>query len=255
MKITVTFAVVITASIALLQPAQGRSRGSGPSSSGAPRFSAPAGHFSSRPRNFSSSGPRFYHSSRRFSSQGAFRNTTAGQRFTVNRKTALNPRAYSAPNARRAALRSQGFNNQGRVLAQHTRNWDRGRDHFWRGHRCRWYHNAWVIIDPWFYPWGFGYGYYPYGAYSYYDGGYYDDGYAPSEYSQVPPQSQYDSGDGDSSVSEVQSALARAGYYRGAIDGSLGPATRNALKRYQRDQGLAITGRIDRPVIETLGLR
>jgi hypothetical protein len=115
-----------------------------------------------------------------------------------------------------------------------------------------------VIFDLGFYPWDYGYGYgYPYGAYSYYDGGYYDDGYAPSEYSQepYPAQSQYDSGNGDSSVSEVQSALAREGYYHGAIDGSLGPATRNALRRYQRNQGLDVTGRIDRPVIEALGLR
>jgi hypothetical protein len=161
----------------------------------------------------------------------------------VNRKTGLGPRSYGASNARRAALHTQGITNQGRVLAQHTRNWDRSRDHVWHGHRCRWHHNSWVIIDPW-YPWG--YGYYPYGAYSYYDGGYYDDGYATTE---------YDSGDGDFGVSEVQSALARAGYYRGAIDGSFGPATRNALTRYQRDQGLAVTGRIDQPVIETLGLR
>jgi len=101
-----------------------------------------------------------------------------------------------------------------------------------------------VIIDPWFYPWGYGWGY-PYG-YSYYD-----DGYAPDEYSQ----SEYDSASGDSSVSQVQAALAREGYYHGAIDGSVGPATRNALRRYQRDRGLEATGRIDRSVIEALRLR
>jgi hypothetical protein len=255
MKIISTFAVVVTASITLLQPAQGRSRGSGHSFSPAPRFSAPAGHFSSRPRNFSGSGPRFYHSSQRFSSQ-AFRNRAPGSQFAVNRKTALNSRAYSASNARRAALRSQGFNNQGRVLTQHTRNWDRHRDHFWHGHRCRWYSNAWVIIDPWFYPWGFGYGY-PYGAYSYYDDGYYDDGSVSGEYSQepYPAQSENDSRNSDFNVSEVQSALARAGYYHDAIDGSVGPATRKALRRFQRDRGLDVTGRIERPVIEALGLR
>lgn len=260
MKIIGTIGVVVAASIALLQPAQGRSRGSGHSFSTAPRFSASTGHFSSRSGNFSNSVPRFHHSSPRFSSQAAFRNRTPGPRSAVNRANSLHPRTDSASSARlaagrRASLRPQAFNgNRGHVLARYTRNWDRGRDHAWRGHRCRWHHNAWVIIDPWFYPWGFGYGYYPYGAYSY-DGGYYDDGYATSEYSREPSQSQYDSGDGDFSVSEVQSALARAGYYRGTIDGSLGPATRNALKRYQRDQGLAITGRIDRPAIETLGLR
>ena len=45
----------------------------------------------------------------------------------------------------------------------------------------------------------------------YYDDRYYDDGYG-----------QYDEGTVD--VSQVQSALARAGYYDGAIDGSFGPS-------------------------------
>jgi hypothetical protein len=142
-------------------------------------------------------------------------------------------------------LAAQGITSRGRVVAQQTRNWDRGRDHFWHGHRCHWNNNSWVIIDPWFYPWGYGWGGYPYGAYSYYD-----DGYAPEEYSQ----SEYDNGSGDSSVTQVQQALARAGYYHGAIDGSVGPATRNAVRRFQRARGLEATGEIDRPVIEALRL-
>lgn len=112
-----------------------------------------------------------------------------------------------------------------------------------------------MIIDPWFYPWGFGYGY-PYGAYSYYDDGYYDDGSMAGEYSQEPYPARYenDSRNSVNNVSEVQSALARAGYYRDAIDGSVGPATRKALRRFQRDRGLDVTGRIEWPVIEALGL-
>ena len=248
------------ASVALLQPAQGRSHGSTHSFSPAHPYSASPAHFSGHPRSFSGGNARYYRSSPRFSSQAAFRNraySAAGPQLAVNRTTALNPRVYSSSGpqlaaARRAALRSQGFDNQGRVLARSSLNWDRGRDHFWRGHRCGWRNNAWVIIDPWFwdfYPWGYGYGYYPYGAYSYYDNGYYDEGYAPNEYSE------YGSGYGDASVSQVQAALARKGYYRGAIDGSLGPATRNALRQYQRNHGLDVTGRIDRSVIEALRLR
>jgi peptidoglycan hydrolase-like protein with peptidoglycan-binding domain len=117
-----------------------------------------------------------------------------------------------------------------------------------------------VIFDTGFYPfypWDYGYGYYPYGEYSYYGNGYYDDGDASSEYSQepYPAQSEYDNGNPDSTVSQVQYTLARKGYYHGAIDGSLGPGTRNALRRYQRSHGLDATGRVDRPVIEALGLR
>ena len=89
------------------------------------------------------------------------------------------------------------------------------------------------------------------------DDDYDDDGSASSEYSQepYPAQSEYDNGNPDSSVSQVQAALARKGYYHGAIDGRLGPGTRNALRRYQRNHGLDVTGRVDRPVIEALGLR
>jgi Putative peptidoglycan binding domain len=256
MKTIGIFGVVMTASIALLQPAQGRTQGSTHSS--AHHFSASAGHYSSHPRNFSGNTARYYrasprYSSARYSSQAAFRHRTVSNTRYVNRTSALNPRAYSGSGprsavSRRAALRSQGFDSQGRVLAQSSRNWARNRDHFWHGHRTHWRNNAWVIIDPWFYPWG--YGYYPYGAYSYSDDGYYDDGSAPNDYSQ----SEYDNGSADSSVSQVQAALARKGYYHGAIDGSMGPATRDALRRYQRYQGLDATGQIDQRVLESLRL-
>jgi hypothetical protein len=154
--------------------------------------------------------------------------------------------------ANRATTRNlQAFAGNNRIIARHSAgqhpNWDRRRDHNWHGHRCHWHNNSWVIFGlyPAFYPWGWGYGY-PYGSY-YYDDRYYDDSYAPSEYSQ----SEYGA---DSSVSQVQSALAREGYYRGAIDGSFGPATRNAIRRYQERHGLEVTGQIDRPVLDALGL-
>lgn len=106
-----------------------------------------------------------------------------------------------------------------------------------------------MIIGPW-YPWG--YGYYPYASYSYYDDGYYNDGYYDDRYAA----NQYSESDSnaDSSVSQVQAALAREGYYHGAIDGSIGPATRNALRRFQRSHGLDATGQIDQPLLEALGL-
>lgn len=107
-----------------------------------------------------------------------------------------------------------------------------------------------MIFGAGFYP--YGYGYYPYGGYSYYDDGYYADNYASNEYAQ---SSEYDEGAADSSVSQVQSALSREGYYSGAVDGSLGPETRNALRRYQRDRGLSVTGRVDRATMNALGLR
>jgi len=55
-------------------------------------------------------------------------------------------------------------------------------------------------------------------------------------------------------IVNVQAALQEAGYYGGPITGSLSVETRAALANYQRDQGLLITGAIDEPTIESLGL-
>lgn len=53
---------------------------------------------------------------------------------------------------------------------------------------------------------------------------------------------------------EVQSALKRRGYYRGAIDGAIGSGSRAAIRAYQRDRGLSVTGRIDSGLLRSLGI-
>ena len=58
----------------------------------------------------------------------------------------------------------------------------------------------------------------------------------------------------DQVIANVQEALQGAGYYFGAVTGSLNVETRAALANFQRDYGLPITGAIDQPTIETLGL-
>ena len=58
----------------------------------------------------------------------------------------------------------------------------------------------------------------------------------------------------DEVIAHVQVALQDAGYYFGAVTGSLSVETRAALANFQRDYGLPITGAIDEPTIETLGL-
>jgi peptidoglycan hydrolase-like protein with peptidoglycan-binding domain len=55
-------------------------------------------------------------------------------------------------------------------------------------------------------------------------------------------------------ITNVQSALQEAGYYDGPITGSLSVETRAAIANFQRDQGLNITGAIDEPTVESLGL-
>lgn len=119
-----------------------------------------------------------------------------------------------------------------------------------------------------------------YGGGGNYRGGYY--GYAPSYYSYprtsvaIGVGTTYDTeyigtyrndydrpiyrgqqvSEGVSSSLEVsvQKKLARLGYYSGSIDGDIGPATRRAITRFQRDNELAQTGRIDRNLVSALGI-
>jgi putative peptidoglycan binding protein len=58
----------------------------------------------------------------------------------------------------------------------------------------------------------------------------------------------------DEVISNVQTALQGAGYYYGPITGSLSVDTRAAIANFQRDYGLPITGAIDEPTVEALGL-
>ena len=58
----------------------------------------------------------------------------------------------------------------------------------------------------------------------------------------------------DEVIANVQTALQDTGYYYGQISGSLGVDTRAALANFQRDYGLPITGAIDEPTVEALGL-
>ena len=52
----------------------------------------------------------------------------------------------------------------------------------------------------------------------------------------------------------VQRELRSRGYYRGPIDGVIGPATEAALRGYQRDHGLTVTGRLDSRTLRSLSL-
>jgi len=92
-----------------------------------------------------------------------------------------------------------------------------------------------------YYPYGYGYGpgygygsgYYGYGA-GYYGNSYHGNGYYGSSY-----YPGYGSNGNRSSVARLQRQLARAGYYRGPIDGIMGPRTHYALRAYRHDHGTA----------------
>jgi len=58
----------------------------------------------------------------------------------------------------------------------------------------------------------------------------------------------------DKVIAEVQSALQEMGYYKGEVDGLLGPLTRAALTGYQTDNGMTVTAVIDEPTLDSLGM-
>lgn len=109
---------------------------------------------------------------------------------------------------------------------------------------------------------GHGYGYRPYSYSPYrhhgYGYGYYGPsvGLGVSVYSRPTYTSRVYRGYAvrDSLASDVQSALRRRGYYYGPVDGDIGPGSRAAIRAYQRDRGLAVTGRIDSSLLRSLGI-
>jgi Putative peptidoglycan binding domain len=58
----------------------------------------------------------------------------------------------------------------------------------------------------------------------------------------------------DQVIADVQAELQQMGYYKGEVDGLLGPLTREALTAYQADQGLTTTAAIDQPTLDSLGM-
>ncbi len=59
-------------------------------------------------------------------------------------------------------------------------------------------------------------------------------------------------GDNGDQVKEIQSFLKSAGYLDGEADGSFGNMTENAVKNFQKDNGLEETGIVDRDTFEKL---
>lgn len=54
------------------------------------------------------------------------------------------------------------------------------------------------------------------------------------------------------SEDQVQSALKRAGFYKGTVDGKIGPKTKEAIKAFQKSNGLTADGVIGRKTWEKL---
>jgi len=143
-----------------------------------------------------------------------------------------------------AGFRSRGtgfsgrpFNGRmGRIVERHDANWHRD----WDRRHAHFFRNRFFVFDDGFW---FGLdGYYPYDDYYAYD----DQDYYGYDASTDPYSV--------STVSAVQSDLAKQGYYRGGIDGVYGPQTRVAITRYQSNHGLQVTGSLTTATLQSLGL-
>lgn len=139
----------------------------------------------------------------------------------------------------KAKLKSQSGKNRTSYSDALRRNWHEWHNRDWWKQHC----NTIVFVTGGYYFLDTGYwypawGYDPYNSSYDYDGPIYT-------YGNLLP---------DQVIANVQGALQEAGYYFGAINGSLSVATRTALINYQSDQGLIVTGAIDEPTVEALGL-
>jgi hypothetical protein len=257
---------MITGLVMLAQPVRGGPRGDGGG------FSGGGSHFSGGGSRFSRGAPRLVGEGTHFSSlevrsSSAFRPHTfaeTGSRI-ISRTSGLNVETETFshlgdrfgtlknPGTTASGVQSRRFDRQGldgrnhifaREAANWQRDWDRHRDHFWRGHRCRFVNGTWIIFDEGLDPYDF----YPYGYFPY------DYSYENYDAASVYPSWSYDSRGSDLTVLEVQVALQKAGYDPGSTDGVFGPSTREAISRYQRDHGLDVTGNITDPVLMALGL-
>ncbi len=162
----------------------------------------------------------------------------------------------------RGASAGAGARSQARPSANYSRGYGGSRygyRNYRGGYRGGYGHRYYFGGVPFFYDpffFGFGYGYYG----GYYGGpagvGPYGYGYNNGAYDGrvVDDQNRNDDNPDPSALpKEVQKQLSKRGYYKGGIDGDFGPASKSALTRFQRDNNLRATGRVDGATLKALG--
>jgi len=175
------------------------------------------------------------------------RNAAKGK---VAKNKPLKPQHFNLPKQPNTAKAPRVKFQQGRRIAG-SQNWQGQQYTVFRNYKSEWHDQNWwrghyrnnitfVFGAPYY--WNAGYwfpawGYNP-NAYYAWDGPIY-------AYNRLPP---------DQVIANVQSALQQQGYYRGDVDGLIGPLTRGAIADYQRDHGLYTTSTIDQPTLQSLGM-
>ena len=157
-----------------------------------------------------------------------------------------NFRAQPKPQQVPAVTYNQNYRIQG------SDRWQGPQYELFRSYHPEWHDQGWYrshynrveLIGGGYYYWNNGYwypawGYSPSAQYYAYDGPIYVGHHAE------PP---------DKVIADVQGVLQEMGYYKGEVDGLLGPLTREALTAYQSDNGLTTTAAIDQPTLDSLGM-
>jgi hypothetical protein len=151
---------------------------------------------------------------------------------------------------RNNSITSVQFNQNYQIT--NAQNWSGSNYQVFRSYRPQWHdHNYWrshysrlsLIAGGWYF-WNAGYWYPAWG---------YDDAYSYYPY-DGPIYSGPSARPFDQVVADVQAVLQEQGFYRGEVDGLLGPLTRQALAEYQSSHGLYATETIDQPTLSSLGL-
>jgi His-Xaa-Ser repeat protein HxsA len=55
-------------------------------------------------------------------------------------------------------------------------------------------------------------------------------------------------------IQSAQQALQQNGFYKGTVDGKMGPHTRQAIKSFQQSKGLHATGHLNQKTLTALGV-
>jgi hypothetical protein len=236
---------------------------------GGPRFSS-FGHPSSRQPISNGRGGRSVSpsivartaSNRRFSST---RNAVGQRSGAASNRAAIASAARSPGKAAHRGLNGRTDHIAERHDANWHRHWDRRHAHFFHNRFFVFDNGFWFGLDDGFFPWD----YLPYYAGDYYPYDYYtnvqpddntalNNAYPYGYYTGVPPDDNTVPANNapvaDTTVQAVQTELAQLGYYKGSVDGIFGPATRDAVAKYQIDKQLDVTGSLSPDTLQSLGL-
>ncbi len=149
-----------------------------------------------------------------------------------------------------ASIASVKFNKNFKI--QGSQNWKGQKYVVFQNYHPQWHDQIWwhshhdhiVLVGGGWYFWNSGY-WYPAWGYSEAEAYYPYDGPIYVGHNPAPP---------DQIIADVQASLQEQGFYKGEVDGLLGPLTRAALAEYQQSQGLETTAAMDEPTLESLGM-